>query len=183
MSKYALKLEQLIQTDRYGDILVTIQYDGEGPKLVTANGEKIQAELKHMLDTVLGLVNFNLAKKLTPAEISSQLEVEPQDGIHTPLNDLLMVVARTLKEAPKTINEIDPNSLMTIGAELIKTFTQQAGGAASMPTEGQKPAANSAATPKEQPANNNQAAPEAPSKENKTDDGKGFFGGFSRDRR
>jgi hypothetical protein len=40
------------------------------------------------MDTVLGLVNFMLTKKITPQDISEQLEAEPQDGYQLPLNDL-----------------------------------------------------------------------------------------------
>jgi hypothetical protein len=118
MSKYALKLEQLVQTDAYGDILVTIQYDGDGPKILSATGDQINPENKHSLDTVLGLVNFMLTKRIVPQEISEQLEAEPQDGIHLPLNDLLMVVATSLREAPASIDQIKPNILMEVVPEM-----------------------------------------------------------------
>jgi hypothetical protein len=124
MSKYALKLEQLVQTDAYGDILVTIQYDGDGPKILSATGDQINPENKHSLDTVLGLVNFMLTKRIVPQEISEQLEAEPQDGIHLPLNDLLMVVATSLREAPASIDQIKPNILMEVVPEMIREFTE-----------------------------------------------------------
>jgi len=124
MSKYALKLEQLVQTDAYGDILITIQYDGQGPKLVTANGEGLNPEIKHTLDTILGLVNFALAKAIPPVEVGDQLEAEPQDGVHLPINDILLVVAGALKEAPEGINKIGSDILMQIDPGMIKEFTQ-----------------------------------------------------------
>jgi hypothetical protein len=130
MSKYALKLEQLVQTDKYGDLLVTIQYDAQGPKLVTVNGDKLQAEVKHMLDTVLGLINFNLTKGIKPAELAEQLEIQPEDGIRTPLNDLLLVVGSSLKEAPEGVNQIGGEKLMDIAPAMVAEFTRSAGNVA-----------------------------------------------------
>jgi len=178
MSKYALKLEQLVQTDHYGDILVTIQYDGTGPKLVTANGEGIDADLKHALDTFLGFVNFTLSKGIPVNEIAVHLETEPQDGIHLPLNDLLMVIAASLKELPEAVNEIDASDLMEVLPEMVKEFTENATGSVS-PMPSQAPSADG-----NKDSNfhafrgGNQEQPQTP--ENKEDDKKGFFGGFSK---
>lgn len=124
MYLYALKLEQLVQTEEYGDILITIQYDGTGPKLVTALSENIEASNKHALDTVLGLVNFMLAKKIKPFEIANQLEANPQDGLRIALNDLMLIVANSLKQAPATISEINPEILMEVKPEMVKEFTE-----------------------------------------------------------
>lgn len=158
MSKYALKLEQLVQTDAYGDILVTIQYDGDGPKILSATGDQINPENKHSLDTVLGLVNFMLTKRITPQEISEQLEAEPQDGIHLPLNDLLMVVATSLREAPASIDQIQPNILMEVVPEMIREFTENSVSAIEYEEPKQmempKPAAP-APMPQPQPQDNN----------------------------
>jgi hypothetical protein len=126
MSKYALKLEQLVQTDQYGEILVTIQYDGQGPKLVSASGDGLDPELKHALDTILGLVNFTLAKQIAPSEIADQLETEPEDGIHLPINDILLVIASSLREAPEGIDKFTPDILMDIMPEMIQDFTRNA---------------------------------------------------------
>jgi len=169
MSKYALKLEQLVQTDNYGDILITIQYDGNGPKLVTANGDTIPGDQKHILDTVLGIVNFTLAKGITPSEVAEQLEVEPQDGMHLPINDLLMVIAASLKEAPDGVQKIDPGILMEIMPEMIKEFTQ-GGGDSSEPNY----AAN------EKSSDQDKSQPQTNQNKAKSEDKGNFFGGFSR---
>jgi hypothetical protein len=202
MSKYALKLEQLVQTDKYGDLLVTIQYDGQGPKLVTVVGDKLQAELKHMLDTVLGLVNFNLTKGIKPNELATQLQVQPEDGIRTPLNDLLLVVASSLEEAPEGVNNIDGGILMNIAEGMVAEFTRSAG-ASTMIEETAKPSApmggrqsgpgqrqggnpnqgggNNNPAPQPKPQAQPQQAPAKPqSNEASGEDDKkgGFFGGF-----
>jgi hypothetical protein len=168
MSKYALKLEQLVQTDNYGDILITIQYDGDGPKLVTANGDTIPNDQKHILDTILGLVNFTLAKGIAPSEVADQLEAEPQDGMHLPINDLLMIIAASLKEAPNGIEQINPGILMEVIPEMIKEFTQGGEGAA----QPNYPTPDSSAKPEDKKKSDDKS---------KSDDkGGNFFGGFSR---
>ena len=111
MTKYSLKLEQIVQTKVFGDIVVTIQYDSEGPKIVVATGKSLNPELKHLLDTVLLLVNFTLTKKISPIEIANQLEIQPDDGMQLPLNDLLTIIAETLKTAPVSADQIN-NSLI-----------------------------------------------------------------------
>jgi hypothetical protein len=180
MSKYALKLEQLVQTDQYGEILITIQYDGQGPKLVSANGEGLEPELKHALDTILGLVNFTLAKQIPPAEIAEQLEAEPQDGVHLPLNDILLVVASSLKEAPNGVGEINPGILMEVVPEMIKDFTQNVN--TSLPSTPEGEAASEDYD--EQTAGNPTLSTneeESQSEEEGENGKKGsFFGGFNR---
>jgi hypothetical protein len=111
MTKYSLKLEQIVQTKVFGDIVVTIQYDSEGPKIIVATGKSLNPELKHLLDTVLLLVNFTLTKKISPVEIANQLEIQPEDGMQLPLNDLLTIIAETLKTAPVSADQIN-NSLI-----------------------------------------------------------------------
>jgi outer membrane biosynthesis protein TonB len=205
MSKYALKLEQLVQTNAYGDILITIQYDGQGPKLVTVNGEALNAEIKHTLDTILGLVNFALAKEIPPQEIGDQLEAEPQDGVHLPINDILLVVSGALKEAPEGISKIGPDLLMQIAPEMIKEFTQGVPSdfEPTMPSQPKpqenrqpapkpqmpepKPQQNQNSQPQPKPQENRQPAPkpeqqnhnQSQSKEQNHERG-GFFGGFNR---
>ena len=114
MAKYSLKLEQLVQTQAFGDITVSIQYDPEGPKVVMATGQAVNGELKHLLDTVLSLVNFALTKKISPADISGQLEKQPQDGMNMPINDLLLIIAESLKTAPASAENINSGILNAI---------------------------------------------------------------------
>jgi len=190
MSKYALKLEQLVQTDAYGDILITIQYDGQGPKIVSATGDSLDQELKHQVDTVLGLVNFALTKQITPAELADQLEAEPQDGVHLPLNDLLLVIASALKDAPMGVNKINADNLMEIVPDMVKQFTQGVGNqfaptqSGEMPTDQMNDDQRSSANPNQgqpqpQPANasQNEASNTESGEPNKKS---GFFGGFNR---
>jgi hypothetical protein len=186
MSKYALKLEQLVQTDAYGDILVTIQYDGGGPKIVAANGDGLSPDLKHTLDTYLGLVNFTLAKGVTPTELADQLEAEPQDGIHLPINDMLVVISSALREAPENVGSIKPEILMEIVPEMIAQITQSLGG--TIPNQDEEPVQNPQSD--EAPVNNNpQPQTQKPSEDEKqnqkSDDGdkdnkNSFFGSFNR---
>jgi len=115
MSQYTLKLEQFIQTNVFGNLSVVLQYDGTGNlKLINMNGESMTPDLKHTLDSILNLVNFILINKISPIDLAHQLDVEPKDGMHLPINDLLTVISSSLKQAPSNISEITPQILADI---------------------------------------------------------------------
>lgn len=167
MSKYALKLERLVKTNTFGDVLVTIQYDSEGPKIVSAESENVQGELKHLMDTFLGLINFVLVNRITPKDLAEQLEKNPNDGMKLKINDLLLVIAAALKEAPSKVEEINSNLLTDIDsndlgdskpqAEKLETVTRVQG-----QPRPQKP------QPKAQPAKTAQTAPKKEEGQQKT---------------
>lgn len=115
MSQYTLKLEQFIQTNVFGNLAVVLQYDGTGNlKLLNMNGENMTPDLKHTLDSILNLVNFILINNISPIDLANQLDIEPKDGMHLPINDLLTVISSSLKQAPSHISEITPQILADI---------------------------------------------------------------------
>jgi len=116
MSKYALKLEQLVQTTKFGDVAVNLQYDSTGAKVVTARGTQVANELQQQLEVVLGLVNLCLSKSVSPADIATQLE-KPTSGQKVDLSDVVKVIAASLKQAPKTADEINGTMLDDLSAE------------------------------------------------------------------
>ncbi len=128
MSKYSLQLQQLASTSgdfQLGDILITLQYDGDGVKLVSASGDKLSKELKHMVDTVLGIVNKALAFGVPAKELAAQMKLEPKDdGTKTPLNQILTVVAAALDEAPGQIQQLQKDSLVKIEKDDVEAFTK-----------------------------------------------------------
>jgi len=128
MSKYSLQLQQLASTSgnfQLGDILITLQYDGGGVKLVSASGEKLSKELKHMVDTVLGIVNKALSFGVPAKELAIQMRLEPKDdGTETPLNQILTVVAAALEEAPEQIQQVQKDSLVKIEKADVEAFTK-----------------------------------------------------------
>lgn len=117
MSKYILKLERLIKTNTFGDILVTIQYDPEGPKVVLAQSESVKGELQQTLNSFLDLINFTLASGIAPSSIANRIEKIPSKGPKLPINDLLYVVAAALKEAPGNVEKIDPHILKEVSED------------------------------------------------------------------
>jgi hypothetical protein len=115
MSQYTLKLEQFIQTNVFGNLYVVLQYDSTGSlKLLNMEGENMSPDLKHTLESVLNLVNFILINNISPIELAHQLDVEPKDGLHLPINDLLKVISTSLKEAPSHISDITPDILTDV---------------------------------------------------------------------
>ncbi len=174
MAKYSLKLEQLVQTQAFGDVTVTIQYDPEGPKVVMATGQAVVGELKHLLDTVLGLVNFTLSKKIAPVEISEQLQNQPKDGMNMPINDLLLIIAQALKTAPASAEQINSNILTEIVPEkIMQAITEKAEDKA--PQSNPKSNGVEQPAPSEKPAGNDE---NKASNDKKEEPKNVFFGGF-----
>ena len=128
MSKYSLQLQQLASTQgnfQLGDILITLQYDGSGIKLISASGDKLTKELKHIVDTVLGIVNKALSFGVPAKELASQMKLEPKDdGTETAVNQILKVVATALEEAPEQIQQVKQDALVKIDKADVEAFTK-----------------------------------------------------------
>ena len=172
MSKYSLKLEQLVQSKAFGDVTVSIQYDPEGPKVVMATGQAVTGQLKHLLDTVLGLVNFALTKKITPQEVSAQLANQPKDGMNMPINDLLLIIAESLKTAPARAEEINSNIL----TELVPEKIMEAVNAVANPSSNNQEKPNMNVNGPEKPAT--EKSENAETKNQDANKNNAFFGGF-----
>jgi hypothetical protein len=116
-NKYNLRLEQLVQTNNFGNLLVSLSYDPEGPKIVSVYGGNIEQNLRQNLDTVLNLINFALLKKIKPRELAEQIRAKPQGYKNLPLDDLLEVVAQAMQDAPESVNQINPGILQELFVE------------------------------------------------------------------
>jgi hypothetical protein len=112
MAKYILKLEQLLQTEAFGNIRVSLEYDAKGARLVSLKGDKVSPELETLLSTVLNLVNFSLGKNTQPTELAKLLEFQTQTP--GPLSNLLKIVSEVLISAPGTVAEITPDLIVDI---------------------------------------------------------------------
>lgn len=122
MQKYTLKLEMLTQSDTLGIVIIGLQYDSEGAKLVMVNGESEAMEaVRPTLGAVMKLVNFSLSKGIAPSELAKQLEVK-EGAEKSSLNEALTLVASSLKEAPSKIQDIQPEVLLQISAEAVDEF-------------------------------------------------------------
>jgi hypothetical protein len=110
MSKYILKLEQLLQTESFGKVTVSLEYDSKGARLVAVNADNVSPELEILLDTVLNLVNFSLGRNTTPIELANLLEKQSQ--AKGPLGSLLNLVSGVLRSAPGSILEISPDMIV-----------------------------------------------------------------------
>ena len=137
MSKYILKLEQLLQTESFGKVTVTLEYDSKGARLVAVHGDKVSTELETLLDTVLNLVNFSLGRNTTPTELAGLLEMQSQ--AKGPLGSLLVLVADVLKSAPGSILEISPeiivDSLPSLTAPTLTTAKTDSKPVQSVPVQ------------------------------------------------
>jgi hypothetical protein len=122
MQKYTLKLEMLTQSETLGIVVIGLQYDAQGAKLIMVNGESENMEaVRPSLGAVMKLVNFSLSKGIAPSEIARQLEVKP-DAEKNPFNEALTLLANSLKEAPAKIQDIQPEVLLQISSEAVDEF-------------------------------------------------------------
>ncbi len=124
-NKYNLRLEQLVQTNNFGNLLVSLSYDPEGPKIVSIYGGNIEQNLRQNLDTFLNLINFALLKKIKPRELAQQIKAKPQGYKNLPLDDLLEVLAQVLHDAPESVNQINPGILQELFIEAAQSMAQK----------------------------------------------------------
>jgi hypothetical protein len=108
--QYTLKLEHLIKTNTFGDILIGIQYDAQGARAVQAHGNNLQPEHQGILNSMLRLVNFMLLNDISPENISKELRTQPQ-AHKLPIDDLMRIIGLAMEKAPASVNDIKANTL------------------------------------------------------------------------
>ncbi len=108
LSKYVLKLEQLLKTNDYGDMLLTITYDAGGPRIVSLKGRDLPPDLQDTLDLFLELINFILINNIEPRFLSEKLEYAKYEHINLPIKAILQFIGGSLKAAPSRVQEIRP---------------------------------------------------------------------------
>jgi len=114
LSKYVLKLEQLLSSNKYGKLLLTITYDAKGPRLISFKGRQLPTELQTNLDLFLELVNFILINDIDPQFLSQKLNYSEYAQINSPLKELLQLVGQALATAPKRIQEVNSEIIQEI---------------------------------------------------------------------
>ncbi len=112
MSKYLLKLEQVVKTSGFGKIRASLQYNSKGIKLMVVDTETITPELSSVLNTMLNLINFTLEKQMRPEDVAKQIETQAKSGESMPINELMEVLSEVLKDAPATIEEINSSIII-----------------------------------------------------------------------
>jgi hypothetical protein len=117
MSKYTIKLEQLVSSPTFGDLVLTIQYDFLGAKIISVQGEKITAELMAQINPVMNMVNFCLTKGISIQEVLEQTLVEKPS---TPTEKLLDAVLGNLKTVPLRIQEVLQSDVIAIDSTILK---------------------------------------------------------------
>ncbi len=114
LSKYVLKLEQLLSSDKYGKLLLTITYDAKGPRLLSLKGSQLSPELQANLDLFLELVNFILINDIDPQFLSQKLTYSEYAQMNSPLKELLQFVGQALATAPRRIQEVNSDIVADI---------------------------------------------------------------------
>jgi hypothetical protein len=117
MSKYTIKLEQLVSSQTFGDLVLTIQYDFSGAKIISINGEKITPELQSQISPVLNMINFCLTKGISIQEVVEQTLIgNPQNQI----DQLLEIVLSNMSKVPTRIQDIVKEDVIEINSSILK---------------------------------------------------------------
>ena len=117
MSKYTIKLEQLVSTANFGDVVLTIQYDFNGAKIISVAGDKISSDLHSQISSSLNMLNFCLTKGITMAEIVDQM-ISPNPT--TQMDHLIAVILDNIKTAPTKIQDILQGDVIEINPNILK---------------------------------------------------------------
>jgi hypothetical protein len=116
MSKYTIKLEQLLSSEQFGDIAITIQYDAKGPKIVSIQGDQLTDQILLQVEPFFNMYNFCLTKGIAPAEISDHF----MSSKSSQANKLLSLILNEIKSAPNSIQTIQAEDVLEIDTEILK---------------------------------------------------------------
>jgi hypothetical protein len=116
MSKYTIKIEQLLSTDQFGDIAITIQYDAKGPKIVSIQGDQLTDQILSQVEPFFNMYNFCLTKGIPPVEISDHF----MSSKSSQANKLLALILNEIKSAPATIQTINSEDVLEIDSEILR---------------------------------------------------------------
>ena len=116
MSKYTIKLEQFINTDQFGEIAITIQYDAKGPKIISINGNTLTEEVLAQIEPFFNMYNFCLTKGIAPMEISDFFLATKSSQA----NKLLTLILSEVKSAPNTIQTVNAQDVLEIDLNTLK---------------------------------------------------------------
>jgi hypothetical protein len=116
MSKYTVKLEQLVSSEAFGDIAITIQYDAQGPKIISVQGDTVSEALLDQAQHFLNIYNFCLTKGIPAIEASEQL-IPKGDA---ELSQFLALVLGEVATAPLKIQDLKNEDVIGIDFEVLK---------------------------------------------------------------
>jgi hypothetical protein len=116
MSKYTIKLEQLLSSDYFGDVAVTIQYDSQGPKIISVSGDDLSEDMLDQAQHFLNIFNFCLTKGIPALETSEQL-IPKSD---TELSRFLSFILGEVALAPIRFQDLKDEEIIPIDTEVLK---------------------------------------------------------------
>ena len=118
MSKYTIKLEQLISSETFGDIAIIIQYDAQGPKIISIQGDTVSEELIDQTQHFLNIYNFLLTKGISAIEASEQLVPKSE----TELKKFLALILNEVSTAPEKFQDVKEADIIQIDSETLKAL-------------------------------------------------------------
>jgi hypothetical protein len=108
MNKYILKLQQIVSSNIFGELTLNLRYNSKGIQTVELSNLNLKPELQASIGTVLRLANYMLSKSISLPEVIEQIKNTDET---LEINQLLNLLAVSLAEVPKSVNEIDQQQL------------------------------------------------------------------------
>jgi hypothetical protein len=115
MSTYTIKLEQVISDVKFGDFLLAVQYDDNGPKVISVEGEKISLLENQGLRSILNYVNFLLIKKLPLTEIQSLNKLSQTSTV----DQFVGIILGELAKMPQSITQLKKEDIVPITVDFL----------------------------------------------------------------
>jgi hypothetical protein len=119
--KYSIKLEQIIDHEILGEVVINARYDSVGIKMLDLDIESLTDGDRNVLQPILALVNLSLAKNVNKQDIIEQLEFQAEmtkDSVQI----VLAMVLEILESVPTAIINILPESLVDISPEFVREY-------------------------------------------------------------
>jgi hypothetical protein len=104
--KYAIKLEQKLQTNAFGMVYIRFEYAKNCVQIETFSCELLEERDLHALNIIVSLVNFILLQGGGLVEIEQYLETHVQQDEHNVMNNFITVLLYCIKESPQNISEL-----------------------------------------------------------------------------
>ncbi|GAB4145235.1 MAG: hypothetical protein OHK0017_04630 [Patescibacteria group bacterium] len=109
-TKYVLKLQQIVSTNLFGNVALTLQYNSQGISAIVLDQAMLNPELQAAVDVIMGLINFMLQHSVPVRQSAELLHTKDADA-SLQINQFLEIIADSLSKAPETIGSMDHSML------------------------------------------------------------------------
>jgi hypothetical protein len=99
-SQYVFKLENLVQSQVFGDVLLGFQFKDNKPILTSINAANLSPEQTYFAEVVMHFANHLISSGKSTEDVAKLFKTTPHKNNQVALNDLLLIIADSLKNVP-----------------------------------------------------------------------------------